>query len=145
MEWEEVSDLAAVAADVDVLYQTRIQKERFLDRLQDYSAARGKYVVDGALLRLMKPSACIMHPLPRVDEVGYPPPPPPPLPRCCRFRLPSTSIWLSLMSSVALGVRLDVVALTRLVHFVMGFEELSACTSSSLAVMWHAQRVIFWT
>lgn len=69
VEWEEVNDLAAVAADVDVLYQTRIQKERFLDRLEDYSAARGKYIVDADLLGLMKPSACIMHPLPRVDEV----------------------------------------------------------------------------
>jgi len=69
VEWEEVNDLAAVAADVDVLYQTRIQKERFLDRLEDYSAARGKYIVDADLLGLMKPSACIMHPLPRVDEI----------------------------------------------------------------------------
>lgn len=72
MEWEEVNDLAAVASDVDVLYQTRIQKERFLDRLEDYSAARGKYIVDADLLGLMKPSACIMHPLPRVDEVPLP-------------------------------------------------------------------------
>lgn len=78
VEWQEVDDLAAVAADVDVLYQTRIQKERFLDRLEDYSAARGKYIVNAALLRLMKPTACIMHPLPRVDEVPHCPPPPSP-------------------------------------------------------------------
>jgi aspartate carbamoyltransferase catalytic subunit len=32
VDWEEVDDLAKVAADVDVLYQTRIQKERFQDR-----------------------------------------------------------------------------------------------------------------
>lgn len=69
MEWEEVSDLAAVAADVDVLYQTRIQKERFLDRIEDYEAARGKFIINAALLKLMKPSSVIMHPLPRVDEV----------------------------------------------------------------------------
>lgn len=69
MEWEEVSDLAAVASDVDVLYQTRIQKERFLDRIEDYEAARGKFIIDAALLKLMKPSSVIMHPLPRVDEV----------------------------------------------------------------------------
>jgi aspartate carbamoyltransferase catalytic subunit len=69
VQWEEVSDLAAVASDVDVLYQTRIQKERFLDRLDDYAAARGKFIIDAPLLKLMKPSAVIMHPLPRVDEV----------------------------------------------------------------------------
>lgn len=37
----QVDDLRAVAADVDVLYQTRIQKERFQDRPQDYELAKG--------------------------------------------------------------------------------------------------------
>ena len=69
MEWEEVDDLKAVAADVNVLYQTRIQKERFLDRLEDYAAARGKYIIDGELMKILPQTSVIMHPLPRVDEV----------------------------------------------------------------------------
>ncbi|HET7840215.1 MAG TPA: aspartate carbamoyltransferase, partial [Terriglobia bacterium] len=49
--------------------QTRIQKERFGDRVADYEACRGVYVIDEACLRLMKPDAIIMHPLPRLDEI----------------------------------------------------------------------------
>jgi aspartate carbamoyltransferase catalytic subunit len=59
-----------VAADVDVLYQTRIQKERFQDRPEDYEKARGKYIVDEALLKVLPAHSVIMHPLPRVDEVS---------------------------------------------------------------------------
>lgn len=69
VDWEEVDDLNEVASEVDVLYQTRIQKERFQDRPDDYEAARGKYVIDGGTLKLLKKESVIMHPLPRVDEV----------------------------------------------------------------------------
>lgn len=60
----------AVAAEVDVLYQTRIQKERFQDRPDDYELAKGRYIVDAKLMGLMKEKSVVMHPLPRVDEVG---------------------------------------------------------------------------
>jgi aspartate carbamoyltransferase catalytic subunit len=46
VKWEEADDLAAVAAQCDVLYQTRIQKERFIDRPEDYEKARGKYIIN---------------------------------------------------------------------------------------------------
>jgi aspartate carbamoyltransferase catalytic subunit len=65
----EEDDLRSIASDVDVLYQTRIQKERFGDRTEDYLAARGVYVVDRDLVSGMKPDSIIMHPLPRVDEI----------------------------------------------------------------------------
>jgi aspartate carbamoyltransferase catalytic subunit len=65
----EETDLRAIAPSVDVLYQTRIQKERFGDRTEDYLAARGVYVVDRELISRMKPDSIIMHPLPRVDEI----------------------------------------------------------------------------
>ena len=68
-EWEEVDDLKAVAAEVDVLYMTRIQKERFGDRLEDYAAARGKYILDQDIMGSLSPDAIVMHPLPRVDEI----------------------------------------------------------------------------
>lgn len=69
VDWEEVDDLSMVAADVDVLYQTRIQKERFQDRPQDYELAKGKYIINTDIMALMKPDAVVMHPLPRVDEI----------------------------------------------------------------------------
>jgi aspartate carbamoyltransferase catalytic subunit len=67
--FREETDLRAIAPHIDVLYQTRIQKERFGDRTEDYQAARGIYVVDRALLQTMKPDSIVMHPLPRVDEI----------------------------------------------------------------------------
>jgi aspartate carbamoyltransferase catalytic subunit len=69
VSWEESSDLAAVASQVDVIYQTRIQRERFGDRVQDYQAARGQFIIDGEILSRMAKNAIIMHPLPRVDEI----------------------------------------------------------------------------
>jgi len=69
VEWEEVEDLKAVASDVNVLYQTRIQKERFQDRPEDYDKAKGKYIVDTEVMELLPNDAVVMHPLPRVDEI----------------------------------------------------------------------------
>lgn len=65
----EESDLEAVAGSVDVLYQTRIQKERFGDREEDYRRACGVYVVDRRIMDRMRRDAIVMHPLPRVDEI----------------------------------------------------------------------------
>ena len=67
--WTEADDLRAVAAGVDVLYQTRIQKERFQDRPEAYEAARGKFIVDGAVMAALPAGSVVMHPLPRVDEI----------------------------------------------------------------------------
>ena len=72
VQWEEVNDLQKVALKVDVLYQTRIQKERFLDRLEDYESARGKYIIDSDLMKILPNTSIVMHPLPRVDEVHAP-------------------------------------------------------------------------
>ena len=69
VDWEEVESLQDVAADVDVLYQTRIQKERFQDRPEDYEKARGKYIIDSNIMKILRKDSVIMHPLPRVDEV----------------------------------------------------------------------------
>ncbi len=69
IRWEESDDLGAVAGEVDVIYQTRIQRERFGDRVQEYQQARGHYIVDRAILERMSADAIVMHPLPRVDEI----------------------------------------------------------------------------
>jgi len=65
----EETSLAKVLPQVDVVYQTRIQKERFGDRVADYEKCRGVYVIDEACLRLMNDKAIVMHPLPRLDEI----------------------------------------------------------------------------
>ena len=65
----EEEDLMKVMADVDVVYQTRIQRERFGDRIADYEAVRGKYIIDSAAMSMLSDDAIVMHPLPRVDEI----------------------------------------------------------------------------
>ena len=69
VNWEEVDDLKEATSQVDVLYQTRIQKERFQDKPEDYEKARGRYIVDNELMKILPKHGVIMHPLPRVDEV----------------------------------------------------------------------------
>ncbi|BBO81539.1 aspartate carbamoyltransferase [Desulfosarcina ovata subsp. sediminis] len=66
--WHEETNLDQVVATVDCVYMTRIQKERFHDP-EDYQAAAGQYILTPERVRAMKPSAIIMHPLPRVDEI----------------------------------------------------------------------------
>ena len=67
--FEEVDDLHEVARQADVVYQTRIQKERFGDRTGEYEQARGKYIVNRLVMDCMQEHAVVMHPLPRVDEI----------------------------------------------------------------------------
>ena len=61
--------LADVLDDVDVIYQTRIQRERF-DNPGDYEAARGSIRIDAEIMRRLPSTAIVMHPLPRVDEIA---------------------------------------------------------------------------
>ncbi len=67
--FQEENNLRAIIGEVDVVYQTRIQKERFGDREDDYRAAQGVYVIDREMVEQMKPASIVMHPLPRVDEI----------------------------------------------------------------------------
>jgi aspartate carbamoyltransferase catalytic subunit len=62
-------DLAAVLPHVDVVYQTRIQRERFATP-GEYESARGVYVIDQAALARLAATAIVLHPLPRVDEIS---------------------------------------------------------------------------
>jgi aspartate carbamoyltransferase catalytic subunit len=67
--YSEETDLEKVATKVDVIYQTRIQKERFGENLDDYEKAKDKYIIDSGILKAMKKNTIIMHPLPRVNEI----------------------------------------------------------------------------
>lgn len=63
------SSLDAVLKHADVIYQTRIQKERF-DDLDEYNQVKGKLIISKDSLQLMKQKSIIMHPLPRLDEIS---------------------------------------------------------------------------
>ncbi|KAI3697592.1 hypothetical protein L6452_30685 [Arctium lappa] len=69
VEWEESANLKEVASKCDVVYQTRIQRERFGERIDLYDEARGKYIIDRNILSAMQKHAVVMHPLPRLDEI----------------------------------------------------------------------------
>ena len=58
-----------VAADVDVIYQTRVQKERFTS-MEEYEEARRAIRIDAELMSRLPQTAILMHPLPRVDEIS---------------------------------------------------------------------------
>ena len=69
VSYRETQDLDSVLPEVDVVYQTRIQKERFGSRLDEYRRVSGVYVMDARAMSLMRPDAVLMHPLPRVGEI----------------------------------------------------------------------------
>lgn len=68
VRYYETNDLQSVAKQADVLYQTRIQKERFPDK-QLYRQVYGLYTITPELLEAMKQHSIIMHPLPRAGEI----------------------------------------------------------------------------
>lgn len=65
----EMPDLLQAVSLADVLYVTRIQKERFGDNVEAYESAFGKYIVDNEIADAMPDRGIIMHPLPRVNEL----------------------------------------------------------------------------
>lgn len=67
--WREETDLRTVLPEVDVVYQTRIQRERFATP-EEYASARGVYVIDQATMQLLPEQSIVLHPLPRVDEIS---------------------------------------------------------------------------
>jgi len=69
-QYTETEDVHDCIGDVDVLYITRVQKERFTD-LAVYEAVKDHYVVDPALMSKAKQRMIVMHPLPRVNEISY--------------------------------------------------------------------------
>ncbi|MHB8507206.1 MAG: aspartate carbamoyltransferase [Candidatus Dormibacteria bacterium] len=70
VRYRETEELEAVLGEVDVVYQTRIQKERFADRMEEYRRLSGIYVFDQRMMARLRPDAVLMHPLPRVDEIS---------------------------------------------------------------------------
>jgi len=69
LSYTESTSLDEYIDDLDVLYVTRIQKERFPDE-EEYVKMKGSYVIGLDVIKKMKEDAIILHPLPRIDEIS---------------------------------------------------------------------------
>ena len=68
-DYREVCSLEEVIGELDVLYMTRIQQERFFNE-EEYLRLKGCYQLDEAMLRLAPADMPVLHPLPRIDEIS---------------------------------------------------------------------------
>ena len=67
--FEEVERLEDVMGDLDILYMTRVQRERFFNE-EDYVRMKDFYILDKSKMDLAKPDMLVLHPLPRVNEIS---------------------------------------------------------------------------
>ena len=67
--YEEVTNLETVMPQLDFLYMTRVQRERFFNE-EDYIRLKDFYILDTAKMELAKPNMLVLHPLPRVNEIS---------------------------------------------------------------------------
>ena len=68
MDYTETDSLESVIGELDILYMTRIQQERFASQ-EEYQKFKGVYILDGEKMKLAKKEMAVLHPLPRVDEI----------------------------------------------------------------------------
>ena len=69
IEYMETNDIEEYLGDLDILYMTRVQKERFFNE-DDYVRLKDYYILNKEKLEKAKEDLCIMHPLPRVNEIA---------------------------------------------------------------------------
>ena len=67
--YEEVSDLEDVMGKLDILYMTRVQRERFFNE-EDYVRLKDCYILTSKKMAAAKPDMAVLHPLPRVNEIA---------------------------------------------------------------------------
>ena len=67
--YTQTTDLESVMPELDVLYMTRVQRERFFNE-DEYVRLKDSYILTPEKLRTAKPDLCILHPLPRVNEIS---------------------------------------------------------------------------
>ena len=67
--YTQTTDLEGALPDLDILYMTRVQRERFFNE-EDYLRLKDSYILDLKKLEKAKPDLCVMHPLPRVNEIS---------------------------------------------------------------------------
>lgn len=68
VQFKELNDLEGAIAELDILYMTRVQKERFVN-LGDYEKVKDLFILKKEYLNKMKKDAIIMHPLPKINEI----------------------------------------------------------------------------
>ena len=69
IEYVQSQDLESVLGDLDILYMTRVQRERFFSE-EEYLRLRDSYILTPEKLKLARPDLAILHPLPRVNEIS---------------------------------------------------------------------------
>lgn len=69
IEYVQTTDLESIMPELDILYMTRVQKERFFNE-EDYLRLKDSYILTPEKLKNAKPDLSIMHPLPRVNEIS---------------------------------------------------------------------------
>ena len=67
--YTQLTDLEEAIPQLDILYMTRVQRERFFNE-EDYLRLKDRYILDAKKLETAKPDLCVMHPLPRVNEIS---------------------------------------------------------------------------
>ena len=101
IEINETSDLKSVLPELDVMYVTRVQKERFADTAE-YEKVKDAYIVNADLLKKGKKDVVVMHPLPRIAEIAKDVDP---LPNAWYFRQVKHGIYARMaIMGLALGV-----------------------------------------
>ena len=70
IEFEEVQNLEDVIGKLDILYMTRVQRERFFNE-EDYLRLKDSYILDSEKMRQARDDMIVLHPLPRVNEIAY--------------------------------------------------------------------------
>ena len=69
IEFKQVDKLEDIMSEVDILYMTRIQRERFFNE-EEYLRLKDSYILDAEKMKLAKEDMIVMHPLPRVNEIA---------------------------------------------------------------------------
>lgn len=69
IEFKETEDLESVMPELDILYMTRVQRERFFNE-EDYIRLKDKYILDTNKMALAREDMLVLHPLPRVNEIS---------------------------------------------------------------------------
>lgn len=67
--YKELDNLEDALPELDILYMTRVQRERFFNE-EDYIRLRDRYILDGEKMKLGRPDMIVLHPLPRVNEIS---------------------------------------------------------------------------
>ena len=69
IKYKEVRTMEEVMPELDILYMTRVQKERFFNE-EEYMRMKGFYILDNEKMKSAKPDMLVLHPLPRVNEIS---------------------------------------------------------------------------